>query len=83
MLIAANAKLSGYKISDIDVIVGASFGRKRYFVPTKAIKDGDGQPVSGAKIRVASMLVAVEVKGQDAGGIEVAAEEVNVLYTDG
>jgi hypothetical protein len=83
VLIAANAKLSGYKISDIDVIVGASFGRKRYFVPTRALKDGDGRSVSGTKIRVASMLVAVEVKGQDEGGIRVASEEVNVRYSDG
>src|SRR5262245_31231034 len=62
VLIAANTKLSGYRISDIDVVVGASFGRKRYFVPSRSLKDADGLPVAGVRIRVASLLVAIEVK---------------------
>lgn len=80
ILIAANTKLSGYKIADIDVVVGASFGRKRYFVPTKVLKDADGQTVSGSKIRVANFLAAVEVKGQDSSGVRITGDEVNVRY---
>ncbi len=80
ILITANTKLSGYKIADIDVVVGAAFGRKRYFVPNKLLKDADGQVITGSKIRVANFLAAVEVKGQDSSGVRITGDEVTVRY---
>ena len=41
--IAANAKLAGYQVSDIDIIVAAIFNRPRHFVIRKPIKDKDGR----------------------------------------
>ncbi|MBR0804336.1 AAA family ATPase [Bradyrhizobium japonicum] len=80
IIVAANVKLSGYKVSDIDVVVGAFFGRKRYFVPTKVLRDADGKSVTGAKIRVSNLPVAIEVKGQDANGVSISGDELNVRY---
>lgn len=64
--IAANTKLAGYKVSDIDVVIAAKFARGRYLVPKSALKDKDGRRVVGAKIRVLSLVAAIEVKGHDA-----------------
>src|SRR5262249_26358027 len=66
-----------------DIVVGASFGKKRYFVPARALKDADGNPVTGVRIRVANILAAIEVKGQDSAGVNITGDEVNVRYPDG
>ena len=81
--IAPNAKLAGYKVSDIDVVVAGVFARPRYFVPRKALHDQDGKLLGGIKVKVENLVVAVEVKGHDAGGINVAGDEVTVRYQEG
>lgn len=81
--IASNAKLAGYKVSDIDIVVAGVFAKPRFFVPRKALHDQDGKRISGIKIKVDNFLVAVEVKGHDAGGISVAGDEVIVKYPQG
>lgn len=78
--IAANTKLSGYKVSDIDIVVGAVFARPRHFVLRRPIKDRDGKAISGVKVRVQDLLAAIEVKGQDFDGISINGDEVNVRY---
>lgn len=79
--IAANAKLAGYQISDVDIVIGAVFNRHRHFAVRKPIRDRDGRKVTGVKVRVQNLLCAVEVKGQDSSGISVAGDEVSVRYS--
>lgn len=81
--IAANVKLAGYKVSDIDVVVAAVFQKQRFFVPRKVINDRDGNKLTGAKVQAQGFVVAVEVKGQSADGVRVAGDEVTVRYKDG
>lgn len=81
--IAPNAKLAGYKVSDIDIVVAGVFAKPRYFVPRKALQDQDGKRLGGIKVKVENLVVAVEVKGHDAGGINVAGDEVTVRYPEG
>lgn len=81
--IAPNAKLAGYKVSDIDIVVAGVFAKPRYFVPRKALHDQDGKRLGGIKVKVENLVVAVEVKGHDAGGINVAGDEVTVRYPEG
>jgi hypothetical protein len=81
--ISPNAKLAGYKVSDIDIVVAGVFAKPRYFVPRKALHDQDGHRLGGIKVKVENLLVAVEVKGHDAGGINVAGDEVTVRYQEG
>lgn len=78
--IAANTKLSGYAVSDIDVVVAARLSKPRYFVPRRAIKDKAGMNVTGRKVRVLSFVAAVEVKGQGPSGVMVQGDEVSVAY---
>lgn len=80
VVIVANAKLAGYKVSDIDIVIAAVFGRARHFVVRKPIKDKDGKPVSGVRARVQNFVCAVEVKGQDSDGISIAGDEISVRY---
>lgn len=81
--IAPNAKLAGYKVSDVDIVVAGFFATPRYFVPRKALLDQEGKRLSGIKVKVENFVVAVEVKGHDAGGINVAGDEVTVRYPEG
>lgn len=78
--IVANAKLAGYQVSDIDVVVGAVFNRARHFVVRKPIKDKEGKSVSGVRARVQNFVCAIEVKSQDASGVNVNGDEVSVRY---
>lgn len=81
--IAPNAKLAGYKVSDIDIVVAGVFAKPRYFVPRKALYDQDGKRLGNIKVKVENLVVAVEVKGHDAGGINVAGDEITVRYAEG
>ncbi|PTQ61093.1 AAA domain-containing protein [Sphingomonas aurantiaca] len=81
--IKANARLAGYPVSDVDIVVGAQFNRARYFVIRKPIKDSDGRGAMGAKARVHGFICAIEVKSQDSGGVSVSGDEVSVRYKEG
>jgi hypothetical protein len=78
--IAANAKLAGYAISDVDIVIGAIFNRHRHFAVRRPTKDRDGRKVSGVKVRIQNLICAIEVKGQDGDGVSVVGDEVNVRY---
>lgn len=78
--IAANAKLSGYQVSDIDVVVGAVFNRPRHFVVRKHILDKDGRSALGVKARVQNFFGVIEVKGQPAEALSFQGDEINVRY---
>ncbi|TIL66184.1 DNA/RNA helicase [Mesorhizobium sp.] len=78
--IAANVKLSGHKVSDIDVVVIGYLHGKRYIVPTTSVSDVDGNRILGAKIRVRSFIAAIEVKDHGAAGMQIAAGGVTVRY---
>lgn len=78
--IAANAKLSGFKVSDVDVIVVGRLRSGRYFVPSRAVKDSDGNVVN-EKIEVRSFAVAIEEKSHDPSGVRIAGDAVTVRYT--
>lgn len=83
VIIAANAKLAGYQVSDIDVVIGGVFAKPRHFVVRKPIKDKDGRSVNGVKTRVSTLLCAVEVKGQPGSGLQIVGDEINVRYPNG
>lgn len=78
--IAANTKLSGSQVSDIDIVVAARLNRARFFVVRRPVKERDGNAVSGVKVRVKNFVCAVEVKSQDSSGISISGDEVNVRY---
>jgi hypothetical protein len=80
--IKPNAKLAGYKVSDVDVVIAATFSRPRYFVPKKPLKSRDGKPII-TKVKVGNFVAAIEVKSQSSDGVRVAGDEVTVRYPEG
>jgi len=80
--IVASAKLSGYCISDIDVVVCAYFGEKRYFKPTRLLKDKDGKRVD-KPVKVENLVLVVEVKDHDESKVVLNGDNILVSYTRG
>lgn len=81
--ISTNTKLSNYKVSDIDIVIAAQMGPSRYIIPKTVLKDKSGKKLLGAKIRVRSLIAAIEVKDHDAEGLQINASGVNVRYKEG
>lgn len=78
--IAANTKLSGSQVSDVDIVIAARFNRNRFFAVRRPVKERDGKSVSGVKVRVKNFVCAVEVKSHDSSGISINGDEINVRY---
>ena len=81
--IAASLKLSGQRISDIDVVVIGLFTGRRYIIPKGNVKDSDGASMMGTKIRVRSIVAAIEVKDHPPERMDISAGGVLVHYRDG
>ncbi|WP_309085784.1 DNA/RNA helicase [Chelativorans sp.] len=81
--IASSVKLSGQKVSDVDVVVVGFLAGRRYIIPKAAIKDADGNSLLGAKVRVKSFVAAIEVKDHSASSMQIVAGGVSVKYKEG
>lgn len=81
--IAANVKISGYKVSDIDVVVFGRFGRSRKFLPTRQVNDTSGKVVSKKPVHVTNILVAVEVKDHSESFVRIVGDRIDVKYSRG
>ncbi|RIZ56752.1 AAA family ATPase [Vibrio sp. PID23_8] len=80
--IIASAKLSGYCVSDIDVVVCAHFRDKRYFKPTRLLKDKNGKRID-KPVKVENLVLAVEVKDHDESKVAFNGDNILVSYTRG
>lgn len=80
VIITAGAKLTGYRISDIDVVVAAKLRRGRAFVPKRVVNDGSGKRIAGG-IQVSSFVAALEVKDHDPAETRISGQAVEVRYT--
>lgn len=81
--IASSVKLSGQKISDIDVVVTGFLPSRRYVIPKATVKDADGKSLFGTRVRVKSFVAAIEVKDHSAAFMQIIAGGVSVKYKDG
>lgn len=81
--IASSVKLSGQKVSDIDIVIVGQLRPNRFIVARVGAKDADGNSLVSTKIRVKSFIVAVEVKDHPAVNMIVEAGGVRVKYNDG
>ncbi|MEW9836218.1 DNA/RNA helicase domain-containing protein [Mesorhizobium marinum] len=81
--IASSIKLSGQKVSDVDVVIVGMIVGRRYVIPKAAVKDADGNSLLGAKVRVKSFVAAIEVKDHAATAMQIVAGGVSVKYKDG
>jgi len=81
--ISASVKLSGYKVSDIDVVIAARFAQGRYIAPKIMFLDTNGKKIAGGKIAINSFLAAVEVKDHPPASVQAEAGAISVRYKDG
>ena len=82
--IAANVKISGYRISDVDVVVSGVFTRERRFIPKKIVNDKLGNIlVKRDPIAVQNFVIVVEVKDHTEDRIQVTGDKVSVKYSRG
>ncbi|MBY5460759.1 DNA/RNA helicase [Rhizobium leguminosarum] len=81
--IASSVKLSGQRISDVDVVVAGLFHTRRYVIPRSNAKDMEGNSIVGTKVRVRSFIIAVEVKDHSSAAMRIEAGGVKVKYADG
>lgn len=81
--IASCVKLSGQKVSDLDVVLVGQLRPNRFIVPRAGAKDADGNSLVNTKVRVKSFIAAIEVKDHPAENMVVEAGGVRVKYHDG
>ncbi|WP_432471794.1 hypothetical protein [Amphritea sp. HPY] len=81
--VAANVKISGYRITDIDVVVCGVFRRMRAFIPRKVIYDFVGSRVMRKPVQVQNFVVAIEVKDHDESSVQIIGDKINVKYSRG
>lgn len=81
--IASRVKLSGQKVSDIDIVLVGQLKPNRFIVPRAGAKDADGNSLVSTKVRVKSFIAAIEVKDHSAENMVVEAGGVRVKYHDG
>lgn len=80
--IAAGAKISGYRVSDIDLVIAARLRPGRAFVPKRAVRTQDGQKVLGP-IKVQNFVAVIEVKDHDPVRTRITGDSIEVQYTSG
>ncbi len=78
--IAASAKISGYKVSDLDILIAAKLRPGRAFVPRRVVRDRNGARVTGP-VHVRNFVATIEVKDHDPARVRVTGEGVQVQYT--
>ena len=81
--IASCVKLSGQKVSDIDVVIVGQLRPNRFIVPKSGAKDADGNSLVTTKVRVKSFIATIEVKDHPPENIIIEAGGVRVKYRDG
>ena len=81
--ISVGAKLSGYPISDIDIVIAAKLAPGRRFVPTRVVKDSYGRTIMKRPVEVSNFIVAIEIKDHDAEQVQYSGDQVSVFYSKG
>lgn len=79
--IAVSAKISGYKVQDIDIVLAGVLSRARQARATRVIRSSAGNRLNTRPLLVESFVVAIEVKEQDERGVTVNDDQIQVRYS--
>lgn len=80
--IAAGARLSGYRVSDIDIAIAAKLKPGRAFTPQRLVRNAQGERVTHA-VAVHSLAAAIEVKDHDPSRAMIETGSIKVRYENG
>lgn len=81
--IAVSAKLSGYQVQDIDIVLVGRVRKGRMFKPMRVLRGGSGVKLNARPIMAESFVVAIEVKDHDDRAVRVMDDQVEVKYSRG
>jgi hypothetical protein len=81
--IVVSVKISGYEVSDIDIVVSCNFNKERKFIPNKVIHNNSGGRVVKRPVEIKNFVLAVEVKDHDEDGVQINGDNILVRYKSG
>lgn len=80
--IAANARIAGYRVSDIDIAIACRLRAGRAFLPRRVVKSHEGVRAAGP-VSVQSFVAAIEVKDHDPARVRITGDGIEVRYENG
>lgn len=78
--ISAGAKISGYKVADIDILIAAKLRPGRAFIPRRVLRDRNGLRIEAA-VKTQSFVAVLEVKDHDPSRVRITGDSIEVHYT--
>jgi hypothetical protein len=78
--IYAGAKLFGYQVQDIDLIIICYFETPKVFSPTRAVSTNPNNEIEKKEIYIESMALCIEVKDHDSRYIKFEGDSIYVNY---
>ena len=81
--IASNVKISGYDVTDIDIVICGIFHRKRKFIPRKVLYDSKGHRITDKPITIQNFILVVEVKDHSENSVQISGDKITVKYSRG
>lgn len=83
VVISAGAKIHGYKVSDLDIVICGAFHGGRNFTPTKPLTDRQGAKHFNEPVSVQNFVAVIEVKDHDRRGVQFVGNTIQVRYKGG
>ena len=83
VVISANVKISGYQVSDIDVVIAGKLSGEYAFRPNKVIKDKSGREHFNELVCVKNFVLAIEVKDHGERSVQQVGDGLEVYYSSG
>ncbi|MDB4108872.1 DEAD/DEAH box helicase family protein [Porticoccaceae bacterium] len=83
VIISANVRISGYKVSDIDLVIAGKLTNDYSIRSSRVIKDKSGRDHFNAKFLVKNFVVVVEVKDQPNRSVQIVGDDIQVYYSSG
>src|SRR5438093_13720410 len=76
--IAANTKIYGYDIQDIDIVIVASFGSNRLLNPLRPLPSNPDNEIVRMGIALRNIVLAVELKSHDQRSVRFLGKSAQV-----
>ena len=81
IVIYASRKISGYKVSDLDIVIAARFTKRRYFVCKNDLRDNAGNALLSKD--PSALVYCGFGQRSRCRGLNISAGNVDVRYPDG
>lgn len=83
VVISANVQISGYDISDIDIVIAGKLTNDYSIQSTKVVRDKTGRDHFNTNFFVRNFVIAVEVKDHPYRSVRITGNDIQVHYSSG